>query len=184
MKNLDYKEWQEKRKKFGYKEFNTQDYTGLTEDFNKYIEKIYDNILFYLDEITLEVIYPIIYNHLNAILEEAINAANDYGDFSIVFHAEAEKIVRKVIKDFNIDFLSSDHILSKLKVNTIELCIIIKFIPTLIADNINSRTASYPRNYICAKFNITSTQYNIELLKALKELIKLHIKKEKSKIRL
>jgi len=179
MKQLDYKSWLKKREKFGYKEFNTRDNTGLTDDFNKYIKKIYDNILFYLDEATLEVVYPIIYSHLSKILDEAIQAENDYGQFNIVFHAESEIIIRKVIKDFNIDFLSSDHILSKIQVSTIGLCIILKSIPTIIADNLNSKTAFYIREHVCAKFGISRTRYNIEILKLYKEILKFQIKKEK-----
>ena len=63
----------EKREKFGYISYiDPKDKNKLTELFNIFIEKLYDNLLLYLNEMTVSEIYPMVHNYLYQVLVDSI----------------------------------------------------------------------------------------------------------------
>ena len=165
-----------KRDEVGYKGYNSKDTENLTEYFNFFMEKIYDNIMWWLDEDTLHLIYPEIYDYLSSLLENNIkynissNNKIGYKEFFSIFHKEAENILKLVIKNHSIDFFSEPYILSNANLNDLGIDILKESLCATIANNIDNEEVKKRRDYICSKHGISKIKYNSQVFKNAKEI--------------
>lgn len=149
--------------KIGFKSKPKDDFEGLTELFNESVEEMYDAILFYLDEDTLNVIYPIVHDYLSRVLVVSLVKETKIDKFKQIFHIEAEKILAQTFKEHSIDVFDQKYILSSLNLDDISKFMVNNFICSVIADNFNKENAKLRRNFICNAFNISRLQYKKRL---------------------
>lgn len=171
------KEFVSRCEKVGFKSMPKEDFQGLTKLFNKFIEEIYDAILFYLNEDTLNVVYPVIYDYLSRVLVISIAKETKIDKFNQIFHLEAEKILTQTFNDYNIDVFKQEYILSSLDLDDVSRVMVNNFICSVIANSFNKKTAIIRREFICDKLNISRFEYLKRLFIISRQINKL-LKKE------